>query len=250
MKHTYYYDGINIVKEEWGNNTMVFLYDSNGSPVGMQYRNSSMSAGEWETYLYEKNLQGDIVAIYNASGAKLANYTYDAWGRILSITDGNNQDVTDNASHIGNINPMRYRGYYYDSDLDLYYLATRYYDPITCRFITADDPAVLTATPMGLTDKNLFAYCDNNPITRVDNGGQFWNIVAGAVIGGGLELAGQLLSGISLSEVNWAKIGVSAVSGALTAAVGPVAGFLISGATDVAMDALDGNINRDRKSVV
>ena len=96
---------------------------------------------------------------------------------------------------------------------------------------------------MGLTDKNLFAYCDNNPVMREDKGGQFWNIIAGAVIGGGLELAGQLLSGKSLSEVNWAKVGVSAVSGGLTAAVGPVAGCLISGATDVAMDALDGNIN-------
>ena len=89
----------------------------------------------------------------------------------------------------------------------------------------------------------MFSYCENNPINCSDKSGQFLNIIAGAVVGGGLELAGQLLSGKSLSEVNWAKVGVSAISGGLTAAVGPVAGCLISGATDVAIDALNGNIN-------
>ena len=78
---------------------------------------------------------------------------------------------------------------------------------------------------------------------RRDDGGHFWNIIAGAIVGAGLELAGQLISGRTLSEVNWAKVGVSAVSGGLTAAVGPVAGCLISGVTDVAMDALDGQIS-------
>ena len=89
----------------------------------------------------------------------------------------------------------------------------------------------------------MFAYCGNNPVIREDNCGQFWNIIAGAVVGGVLELAGQLLSGKSLSEINWAKVGVSTLSGGLDAAVGPFAGCFISGATDVAIDALDGNIN-------
>lgn len=111
------------------------------------------------------------------------------------------------------------------------------------RFISSDTIQVVTAVKLQITDKNLYAYCDNNPVVREDKDGQFWNIVIGAAVGGGLELAGQLLSGKSLSEVNWAKVGVAALSGGLTAAVGPVAGCLISGATDVAMDALDGNIN-------
>ena len=66
MTHYYTYDGINLIKEEWGNNIIVFLYDASGSPVGMQYRNSSYATGIWDTYYYEKNLQGDIVAVYNA----------------------------------------------------------------------------------------------------------------------------------------------------------------------------------------
>lgn len=87
VTHYYTYDGIQLVKEEWGNNVMIFLYDATGSPVGMQYRNSTYAAGVWDIYYYEKNLQGDIVAIYNATGTKLVSYDYDAWGRITSITD-------------------------------------------------------------------------------------------------------------------------------------------------------------------
>jgi len=71
VTHTYYYDGIKLISEEWSNNTIVFLYDSSGSPIGMQYRSSSKPAGDWDTYYYEKNLQGDIVAVYSATGTKL-----------------------------------------------------------------------------------------------------------------------------------------------------------------------------------
>ena len=74
-------------------------------------------------------------------------------------------------------NPFRYRGYYYDTETGFYYLNSRYYDPVIGRFISLDDIDVLAATPMGLTDKNLFAYCDNNPVTRVDHGGGFWDTV-------------------------------------------------------------------------
>lgn len=171
VTHYYTYDGLNLIREEWGNNTILFLYDASGSPIGMQYRKSSYAEGIWDTYYYEKNLQGDIIAIYNASGVKLANYTYDSWGRILSITNGNNQDVTNNASHIGNINPLRYRGYYYDDDLDLYYLATRYYDPEVCRFITADS---YVSTGQGILGYNRYAYCGNNPVMRADPTGESW----------------------------------------------------------------------------
>ena len=117
----------------------------------------------------------------------------------------------EDANTLGRMNPLRYRGYVYDQEMGLYYVSSRYYDPEIGRFINADTTDVLTATPMALTDKNLYAYCDNNPVMREDKGGQFWNIIAGAVIGGGLELAGQLLSGKSLSEVNWAKVAVRSI---------------------------------------
>ena len=72
----------------------------------------------------------------------------------------------------------------YDSDLGLYCLKTRYYDSETGRFISPDDISVTTATTLGLTDKNLYAYCDNNPVMRVDQGVEFWNYIIGGIVGG------------------------------------------------------------------
>jgi len=170
VTHYYTYDGINLIREEWGNNTLVFLYDASGSPIGMQYRNSSYASGVWDTYYYEKNLQGDIIAVYNSSGTKLVTYTYDAWGYIISTTYSNG-----GASTAAAYNPLKYRGYYYDDDLDLYYLATRYYDPEVCRFITADS---YVSTGQGILGYNRYAYCNNNPVMYVDPSGK----MLGAII--------------------------------------------------------------------
>jgi RHS repeat-associated protein len=119
-------------------------------------------------YWYGKNIQGDIVAVYSSTGTVLMNYTYTAWGKteISYYHSG--------ASTTAVKNNLTYRGYYYDSDLGMYYLQSRYYDPIVCRFINADVPDVITASPTALTDKNLFAYCDNNPVMRADEDGMFW----------------------------------------------------------------------------
>ena len=75
--------------------------------------------------------------------------------------------------HSVNINPIRYRGYFYDTETNLYYCNSRYYDPQTRRFINADDEAVLTADVSSMTQHNLFAYCLNNPVNMDDNGGQW-----------------------------------------------------------------------------
>ena len=76
MKHTYH----QIVDKEWGNKLLIYLYDASGSPIGMQYRTASDLEGEFATYWFEKNLQGDIVAVYNDAGTLLATYAYDVWG--------------------------------------------------------------------------------------------------------------------------------------------------------------------------
>ena len=130
--------------------------------------------GVFSRYIYEKNLQGDIVAIYNESGEKIVSYTYDAWG---NFTTTRASGLTSNESLAIYNNPFRYRGYFYDVDTGLYYVSSRYYNPEIGRWISPDTTDVLTATPMGLTDKNLYAYCDNNPVVRVDHGGQFWDTV-------------------------------------------------------------------------
>ncbi len=126
IKHTYYLNGSQIVAEKWGDNLLVFIYDSTGSPIGMRHRTTSYAEGTWTYYWYEKNLQGDIVAVYNNSGIKLVTYKYDAWGNhTVTYSNGGNTAAQ--------FNPFRYRGYYYDTDLGFYYLNSRYYDPINQR---------------------------------------------------------------------------------------------------------------------
>ena len=71
-------------------------------------------------------------------------------------------------------NPFTYRGYYYDYDLELYYLQTRYYDPVVGRFINADS---YVSTGQGLIGNNMFAYCNNNPVMYVDPTGTNWERV-------------------------------------------------------------------------
>ena len=116
-------------------------------------------------YYYITNLQGDVIAITDSSGTVKASYEYDAWGKLVS------DEPTDNS--IGDINPLRYRGYYYDSETGLYYLQSRYYDPEVCRFINADEANNLAANG-DYVSYNLFAYCGNDPIGRIDPTGEAW----------------------------------------------------------------------------
>ena len=138
---------------------LIYLYDNTNSPVGMMYRTNAYAADTYDYFLFEKNLQGDIVAVYNSSGTKLLSYTYDAWG---------NCTVTGSTTTGAQYNPFRYRGYYYDSELGLYYLNSRYYDSQIGRFINLD---ALINGNSDLIGFNLFAYCSNNPVIYVDEFG-------------------------------------------------------------------------------
>ena len=99
---------------------------------------------------------------------------------------------TTDATFIGHINPLRYRGYYYDRETRLYNLQSRYYDFANCRFINADTFATTDAN--GVLSANMFAYCENNPIMLVDQDGGVPVIIAGALIGG---LAGAISGALS-----------------------------------------------------
>ena len=126
------------------------------------------------------NLQGDVIALLDENYDVVVKYTYDTWGKVLSVTDANGTLITD-TSHIGHRNPIRYRGYYYDIETGLYYLQSRYYDPEVGRFISADE---YISTGQGINGNNMFAYCFNNPVNRVDYTGKWWvtAIVATVVI--------------------------------------------------------------------
>ena len=179
VKHTYYLNGSQIVAEQWSDKLIVYLYDATGAPIGMMYRTTAYAEEQWDVFWFEKNLQGDIVAVYNSDGAKVVTYTYsDAWGNHTATY--HNGSISTGVQY----NPFRYRGYYYDTDLGLYYLQSRYYDAKICRFINADG---YVSTGQGLTGNNMFAYCGNNPVNRVDPTGEssigiFFLVVLGGVL--------------------------------------------------------------------
>ena len=163
-------------------------------------------------YFYVRNLQNDIIGLIDAAGNTVVHYTYDSWGKVLSIT-GSMKDT------VGVDNPFRYRGYYYDHETGMYYLKNRYYDPEIRRFINPDQIDILDVQD-NLYNKNLYTYCDNNPVSRKDLDGNIWvHIAIGAVIGGlisgAIEVASQVIEGKSLSELDVKKVVIATVSGAI-----------------------------------
>lgn len=152
VKTNYYYDSNkNLIALVKGNDTLLVYYDSDGSATSFSY-NGTM-------YFYVKNLQGDVIRIIDLAGTEVASYVYDAWGNIKD-TKG---DPT-----VRELNPIRYRGYVYDTETSLYYLQSRYYDPLTGRFLNAD---VYCDTGTDTTlSTNMFAYCENNSVNYIDNG--------------------------------------------------------------------------------
>ena len=156
--------GDKVVEDKWGvNQRLVFMYDENGAPNTVYYYNGSTSATK---YYYVLNLQGDVTEIRSTSNALVAQYNYDAFGNILSIKDANGNNIT-SSTHIANVNPLRYRGYFYDTETGFYYLNSRYYDPATRRFISADT----IIDGRDFDGMNLYAYCWNNPVTHTDASG-------------------------------------------------------------------------------
>ena len=138
-----------------------FIYDESGKPFALKYSTNGTS---FQTYYYVLNLQGDVVElIHYIPGFEyesVATYEYDAWGNIVS-----------SSGRLAEINPLRYRGYYYDSETGFYYLQSRYYDPANRRFINADG---LISFDCGFSGLNMYSYCGNCPVACSDpNGASF-----------------------------------------------------------------------------
>ena len=178
----------------------------------------------------KEDAQGNIIALIDNSGKVVVQYVYDAWGN-HAVLDANGNDLT-SSSHIGNRNPFRYRGYFYDAETGLYYLQTRYYDPEVGRFLNMDD--ISYATPEQLHGLNLYAYCANNPVMGYDpygtwDWGKFFGwitVIALAAVGvgliiatGGMVAAGLIVSnGIAASTMVGAGVGIVAgISGSIMA---------------------------------
>jgi len=236
--------GSTIVSEQTGNTKHYYYHSANGV-VGFSRR-----VGDTTTdYYYRKNLQGDVVALLNASGNVVAKYVYDAWGNhriydsanTIIYESDNSSAYTVNANHIGCLNPIRYRSYYFDTETGLYYLQSRYYDPTTGRFLNPDTVDYLD--PQSVTGINLYAYCGNDPVNRFDPTGHFGIgltlLIAtgiGLAFGFGVEVAKQAYNGgdwnWDLSTWNWWEIGNASLIGAATGfayGLGGVAGGIVKG---------------------
>ena len=216
-----------LVSEITNGQTFWYTYDSNANLV------SIIIGGK--NYFYVRNLQNDIIALIDEDGNTVVNYTYDSWGKILSIT-GSLKDT------VGQQNPFRYRGYYYDKETGMYYLKNRYYDPELRRFISSDAVTTLIASTETLHNRNLYTYCNQNPLTRSDGNGHLWTVAAG-IIGGVISLGRQLR--YEKKEMSWkvaaqaALDGISAAVGA--SAVGTIGQIVTNVATTVTSGILAGD---------
>ena len=144
-----------------GTDTLYFRYNADNSPIGFSLNG--------EEYLYLKNIQGDVEEILDKNGNSVVKYAYNEWGKLLSVTGSM-------AAAVGRINPIRYRGYYYDGETGYYYLQSRYYNPDICRFINADEPDTVSAVIDKEANANLFAYCKNSPVNLNDSSGKWSSI--------------------------------------------------------------------------
>ena len=179
------------------------------------------------TYYYASNLQGDIVAILDASGSTVVAYTYDAWGKLLTTTGSM-------ASTLGAKNPLRYRGYVYDTETGLYYLQSRYYDPEMGRFINADDLGFIGADG-SLLSYNIFAYCFNNPVQLRDSEGNWPTWAKKLAIGAAVVVGVAAVAAITVAT---GGTGTMLACAALGAAKGAAIGFVTGAVSGAASGAI------------
>lgn len=219
-----------VTRQTGGGKTIDFVYDENNQPLAMKYNNT--------LYYYVLNAQGDVIALADQNGNLIAKYSYDPWGKLLSVTPNGWLDEQ-NAYYleVAEANPLRYRGYYYDSETGFYYLQSRYYDPEIGRFINADSYASTDAT--GLLSTNMFAYCENDPVNRSDPSGELFGTISGLIVGG---LTGALsayingddiLAGTITGAVNGGICGLIVDSGVFTGGIS----LLLCGVTGVLCEA-------------
>jgi len=207
--------------------TLDFFYDESGRPFAFNYTPEGSTPN---TYYYILNLQGDVVQIIDANGVMQAEYIYSPWGEVISAE-----------GDLAEINPLRYRGYYYDSETGFYYLQSRYYDPENHRFINADTYA---STDSGdAIACNMFAYCQNNPVMLGDENGEVWSklvcMLVGAAVGALTSALATLTTGGSGRDVLKSAV-VGAFAGGVIGFTGSMkAGKYVGRAVGSAISAVD-----------
>jgi RHS repeat-associated protein len=213
VSYAYIYAGDKLLQEKITTGQTIethnFFYDNTGTPYAILIDST--------VYYYVTNLQGDVLGLIDSSGTTVASYTYDPFGKVLSATGS-----------IAEKNPLRYRGYYYDSESGLYYLLSRYYDPNTCRFINADSQISADESLIGL---NLFSYCANDPVNKFDPlGKDWWHWAIGAAIVVTCAIATVVICGgiaAAATAVYMVCNGAAAATTAATLAAGAFVGSAV-----------------------
>ena len=219
----YYYNGSTLsglVKTTTGSTgttktTVQFVYDAEGKPFMLRFNGKT-------DYFYLYNGLGDVVGLVDSSNQVVVRYQYNSWGKVTSTQD------TSGVS-LATLNPFCYRKYVYDPETGLYCLGSRYYDPEVGRFVNADDTDVIFAKPQELGSKNLYAYCDNNPVAREDYAGEFpIPCIVGAVVGAVVSGFSYVLS--SGGEIDGVELAKSCLVGAVSGALAPLGGNFLKAA--------------------
>lgn len=162
LDETYYYtwaygkltNQVYIDKDTSTKHTIKYVYDSFNSVQGFILNHS-------ETYLYLKNLYGDIVGIVDESGNVVVSYEYDVWG-VPTVTPN---DTENTLANIIKKLPLAYRGCFYDYYSGLYYVENRYYNPSIGRFINTNDEQ---DDGLSASNYSLFTYWENHPLWYSD----------------------------------------------------------------------------------
>ena len=244
---TYYVYENDLLKFEYtGNNWISYLY-LDGRVIGFRKNGGS-------PYYYIYDGIGNIVSIMNSNNERVVDYEYDAFGNVLSITGSE-------SSSLGVPNHFRYKGYYYDTETNLYFLKTRYYSPELCRFISPDSVDYLD--PDSINGLNLYAYCGNDPVNRCDPDGHSFILAMligagiGAIIGLGSQLTSDVISNLMVNNIDFSKWEMSswqtyvgaglggAIGGALTPFLGPVSTAFITGFSSTGISMGLSNVTRE-----
>ena len=224
----YLYNGTKLAAEIAPNYRLDFLYDENDMLYGFVKDGSAK-------YFYARDMLQNILGIIDTNGSPVVIYQYTAYGTSTVLHD---------TAGLANINPFRFKGYYFDSESGMYYCHTRYYVPEWCRWLNADHPSFLQ--PESLQGMNLFAYCGNNPVMCLDKYGYMpqWLETTLKIAGGIAIIAGAIalsLATFGVTSVIFAGAAIGAIAGGIGAAVGTIStggsihdfanNFLVSTAT-------------------
>ena len=212
----YHFDTLSgkVMHQTGASRELWFIYDEKGQP----YLLISKEGSDVQVYWYLLNAFGDVIGLLNSTQQIVATYRYDPYGRIIDEWISSNDDI-------GTINPLRYRGYYYDSETGFYYLQSRYYDPEIGRFISNDSFA--TTDSHDLLSSNMFAYCLNDPVNKADTGGTIPEWAVKMLVGTAVIAAAGVFT-FATAGTGVACFAVGALQGSFTGALtGAVSGALI-----------------------